>query len=333
MGHGIEDVARAAGVSTATVSRALRGLPHVTDATRERVRAVAAELGYVATPSARSLATGRTRTIGLLSPWVSHWFFANVIEGAERALREQDHDALLYTFDVFELGPRRRVETHVLRGRVDGVLVVGLPLEDAEVADLDALGRPLVFVGAGPTDRCTVRIDEVAVAHLAVRHLLELGHRRIAYVSGHPDDVSPWSAAVLRTHGWREAMTEAGLRTDLQANGNFDMPGGRAATHELLDRHPDVTAVFASSDEMAMGVVVAARERGLRIPQDLSVIGVDGHELGEVVGLTSVAQDVLAQGREAARLVLRVIAGEPVPVRVTPPVRLVVRSSTGPAPA
>ncbi|WP_146843060.1 LacI family DNA-binding transcriptional regulator [Cellulomonas composti] len=330
MGHGIEDVARAAGVSTATVSRALRGLPHVTDATRERVRLAALELGYVATPSARSLATGRTRTIGLLLPWVSHWFFANVVEGAERTLREHDHDALLYTFDVFERGPRRRVETHVLRGRVDGILVVGLPLEPEEIVDLDALVRPLVFVGSGPGDRCTIRVDEQEVSRIAVDHLIGLGHRRIGHVTGHPDDVSPWSAGVLRTRAWRDVMGATGLTADALAYGNFDVGGGRAAAHELLTRHPDVTSVFVTSDEMAMGVIAAARDRGLRVPEDLSVIGVDGHELGEVVALTTVAQDVHAQGVLAARLVLAQIAGEEVPQRVTPQVRLVLRGSTAP---
>src|SRR5450756_975189 len=127
MAASINDVARAAGVSTATVSRAVRNLPHVSTETRERVQRIAAEMGYTPTPSAASLASGRTRTIGLLTPWINRWFFANVIEGAERYLRTNGFDVLLDAFDIHRDAPRRRVDPGVLRRRVDGILVVGLP--------------------------------------------------------------------------------------------------------------------------------------------------------------------------------------------------------------
>ncbi len=198
---GIDDVAQAAGVSTATVSRALRGLPNVSEATRLRVLAEAARLGYVPTPSASSLATGRTRTIGVLTPWVNRWFFANVIEGAERALRDLGYDVLLYTFDVRRTSSRRRVDPSVLRHRVDGTLVVGLPLDDDEVRSLVGLARPLAFVGSGPAEQVTVRLDDVATGRAATRHLLDLGHRVIGHVTGVPDLVSSWSPPVERARG------------------------------------------------------------------------------------------------------------------------------------
>lgn len=331
MAHGIEDVARAAGVSTATVSRALRGLPNVTEATRARVRQVAAELGYVASPSAASLASGRTRTIGLLTPWVSRWFFANVIEGAERTLRASDMDALLYTFEVTR-GPRRRVDLSVLRRRVDGVVVVGLPMTGDEVADLVALGKPLIFIGAGPPDQITVRIDDHATARAATQHLIGLGHRRIAHVTGDRDDTTGWAPVVDRLGGWRAAMADAGLEipAGFEVRGDFDVARGREAARRLLEEHPDVTAVFAASDEMAMGVILAAGELGLRVPQDLSVIGVDGHDLGELVGLTTMAQDAPAQGVAAAAMMLELIAGAPMPADAIFPTRLIERRTTGP---
>lgn len=332
MAHGIDDVARVAGVSTATVSRALRGLPNVSAATRERVREAAASLGYVASPSAASLASGRTRTIGLLTPWVNHWFFSNVIEGAERALRSEGFDALLYTFEISRDAPRRRVDPDVLRRRVDGVLVVGLPLDAAEIGALQALGHPIIFIGTGGTDRVTVRLDDVGTAREATEHLIGLGHRWIGHVTGSPDDVSPFAPPMARREGWRQALREAGLspEPDLEVHGHFDVDGGRESAHELLRRRPEVTAIFAASDEMAMGVILAARDLGLRVPEDLSVIGVDGHDLGELVGLTTMAQAALEQGATAATLLLDMITGAPVPPAVVYPTTLIDRGSTAP---
>jgi LacI family transcriptional regulator, repressor for deo operon, udp, cdd, tsx, nupC, and nupG len=331
---GIDDVARAAGVSTATVSRALRGLPNVNAATRDRVRRVAEELGYVASPSAASLASGRTRTIGLISPWINRWFFANVIEGAERALREQGFDVLLYTFEIDREAGRTRVDPSVLRRRVDGILVVGLPLEPDEVQALQGLGCPLVCIGWGGYGMVTVRLDDRSTAVEATRHLLGLGHRRIGHITGAPDDVSPWSPPVDRAAGWRQAMSEAGVPVgpDLEVHGHFDTGGGRESVHQLLDQAPDVTAVFAASDEMAMGAILGLRDRGLRVPEDVSVIGVDGHDMGELVGLTTMAQAADEQGAEAARLVLAMLGGQAPPREIVFPTALVRRSSTAPPP-
>lgn len=332
MAAGIADVARAAGVSTATVSRALRGLPNVSDAARERVRRVAAELGYVPSPSASSLASGRTRTIGLLTPWVHRWFFANVIEGAERTLRANDFDALLYTFDIRREVVRRRVDPNVLRRRVDGILVVGLPLAASETDALLALGHPLVFVGSGQVGQVTVRLDDHGTAVAATRHLLELGHRCIGHITGSPDDTSPWSPPADRRAGWLEAMRSAGLRPhpDHEQHGYFDVEGGRHSMRVLMERFPEMTAVFAASDEMAMGAILAARDVGRRVPEDVSVIGVDGHDLGELVGLTTMAQPALDQGACAAQVMLEMLTGVTGPPELVFATELVVRGSTAP---
>lgn len=334
MAAGIDDVARAAGVSTATVSRALRGLPNVSEATRLRVVRIAEELGYVASPSAASLASGRTRAIGLISPWVSRWFFSNVIEGAERALRTQGFDVLLYTFEIDRRSGRHRVDPSVLQRRVDGVLVVGLPLEPDEVEALRRLGYPMVCVGWGGYGLTTVRLDDRRTAREATEHLLGLGHRRIGHITGRPDDVQPWSPPVDRAVGWREALRAEGIEPEpgLEVHGHFDTAGGRASVHRLLDQAPDVTAVFAASDEMAMGAILGLRDRGLRVPDDVSVIGVDGHDMGEVVGLTTMAQDADAQGAAAAQLVLDMIRGLTPPAEIVYPTTLVRRSSTAPPP-
>jgi len=335
VGAGIEDVARMAGVSTATVSRAMRGLPNVSDATRDRVRSAAAILGYVPTPSASSLASGRTKTIGVLTPWISQWFFANVIEGAERALHERGYDALLYSFTVERRG-RQAVDVEVLRRRVDGVLVVGLPLSTYELESLLALQVPVVFVGSGVEGQVTVRIDDYQVGLTATDHLLGLGHTRIGHVTGLPDTISSWSPPIGRRRGWQEAIQRTGheVRHEWVVNGYFDVEGGRESTRQLLEQAPEVTAVFAASDEMAMGAFLAARDAGLRVPEDLSVIGVDGHELGEVIGLTTIAQPAESQGSDAARFLLGMVNGEDGPPAETTlyPTELIVRTSTAPPP-
>ena len=330
--RGIDEVARVAGVSTATVSRALRGLPNVSAATRERVRVVATELGYVASPSAASLASGRTMTIGLLTPWVRHWFFANVIEGAERTLQSEGFGALLYTFEISRDAPRRRVDPDVLRRRVDGILVVGLPLDASEVAALVGLGHPMIFVGSGVEGQLTVRLDDLATGRAATEHLIGLGHRCIGHISGSPDDVTPFSPPVKRRQGWLAALAAAGLAAEpsLEVHGHFDLDGGRESMRQLLRQRPDVTAVFAASDEMAMGAILAVRERGLQVPQDISVIGIDGHDLGELVGLTTMAHPAAEEGSAAAALLLAMIAGTGAESDVVYQTRLVERGSTGP---
>lgn len=327
----IEDVARTAGVSTATVSRALRGLPNVTEATRVKVLAAVAELGYVPSPSAASLASGRTRTIGVLTPGIARWYFGEVVDGVEHALRGLGFDVLLYALGSprDEL-PRPRVDPNVLRRRVDGTLVVGLPLEAEEISSLAALGVPLAFVGSGPRGQVTHRVDDVATGLAATRYLTALGHRAVGHVSGAQDPVSEWSPAMGRRAGWRRALREVGVDAppSWEVDGNFDLEGGRSAGHALLAAHPDLTAVFAASDEMAMGVILAARDLGLRVPDDLSVIGVDGHPFGELVGLTTIAQDAFQQGQDAALVLLQMVLGERAPESVTYPTRLVARSST-----
>ena len=334
MAPGIDDVARAAGVSTATVSRALRGLPNVSEATRDRVRAAAQALGYVASPSAASLASGRTRAIGLLSPWVNRWYFANVIEGAERTLRAHGFDVLLYTIDRRRVEGRPRVDPGVLRHRVDGVIVVGLPLGRDEVDLLLTLDRPLVCIGWGGTGEVTVRLDDRAAAAAATQHLVDLGHRAIGHLSGAADDLRPGTPPGEREAGWRETLAAAGLDAAprLETHGNFDVTSGRTAMRGLLERAPEVTAVFAASDEMAMGALLALREAGRRVPEDVSLVGIDGHDMGELVGLTTMVQPAAEQGAMAASLVLDMIGGGDPPRETVVGTELLVRTSTAPPP-
>lgn len=307
----IEDVARAAGVSTATVSRALRGLPHVSAATRTRVAGIALELGYVVSKSASNLATGRTHTVGVVTPHVARWFFAQAIEALEGELREKGFDVLLLVMPPGPLGERPTFEPDRLRHRADAVAVVTVPMTGTELDALRRLRLPTVFVGGAVPGLMSVRIDDIAVGRIATEHLILLGHRRIGHIGGDPGEPLNFTAPVDRRAGWQSTMASAGLVADhrLDVPGHFTVEGGRQAMQHLLRLPDPPTAVFAASDEMAFGALVAAREAGAQVPRDLSVIGVDDHDLAVLWGLTTVRQPVHEQGRTAAALLLRTLSG------------------------
>lgn len=332
MKQSLEDVAKLAGVSTATVSRALRDLESVKPETKQRVRRIAAELGYVTSPFATTLATGLTRTVGIMTPWVNRWFFSNVIEGAERTLRASGMDALLYTFWETDTQQRPRLDLNVLRRRVDAVLVLGLPLKASEVEDLESLGVPLVFVGTGHAQHLTVRVDDALVAKLAMAHLIELGHRKIGHLSGTIEEALSWSPPRVRRDTWRRELGNIGIEAPDSwcANGDFKRAVGRQAAAELLDRAPELTAIFCSSDDMAIGAYEEIQHRGLVPGRDVSLVGVDGTETGELLGVTTIAQDPVAQGEAAARCLLGYLAGQATASEILGDLTLIPRGSSGP---
>ncbi len=329
----IKDVAREVEMSTATVSRALRGLPGVTDETRDRVLEAARRLGYVPSPSAAGLATGHTRTVAVVVPMVTQWFFAAVVQGAEEVLRESGYDLLLYNLAGDPAARHRIFETNLLTKRVDAVLILSLKPSPAEVVRLEQLDRPVTIVGADLPGWATVRIDDELAAATATRHLIDLGHRRIGYVGGSTEGVLDFTAPAARSAGFRDTMAAAGMPADpcWEVNGDFTVAGGLRAGRTLLERQDRPTAIFAASDEMAIGVLRAAREAGLRVPEELSVIGIDDHEMASYFDLTTVAQPVHEQGRVAAAQVLGALEHPDwEPEQVILPTHLVVRETTAP---
>ncbi|MEU4568228.1 LacI family DNA-binding transcriptional regulator [Micromonospora sp. NPDC023956] len=334
----IDDVARLAGVSTATVSRALRGLPTVSPATRRRVLAAAEQLDYAVSPSASRLAGGRTGTVAVVVPRITRWFFGTVVEAVEAVLHSAGYDLLLYNLGGQAQARQRVLRTANLHKRADAVLLVATPLRSADLTALTALDLPGVIVSSGTVvpGWPSVRIDDVAAARTATDHLLALGHRRIAHLSGDPEDELAFTTHLDRRRGHHEALRAAGVQPDprLDVEGPFTIDGGNQATVELLRRGDPPTAIFAACDEMAMGAIAALREAGLRVPQDVSVIGIDDHDLSVVLGLSTVAQPAAEQGRLAARIVLDPLVGATGTGRSATPVilptRLVVRDSTAP---
>lgn len=330
MASSLEDVAQLAGVSPATVSRALRNLPSVAGSTKDRVREAATRLGYVSSPSASSLATGRTATVGVVVPYVDRWYFSRVISGAEKVLREAGMALLLY--NIGDTAGRARFFAELpLRKRVDAVLVLSLPLTETETAALTGLEVPVAGVGHIAGGIPTVGIDDYAASCAAMRLLVQLGHRDIAFI-GQMDPVPlGFTTPMARLRAYRDTMAELRLAEPTEAEGHFTISGGEAAMTALLTRPRRPTAVFAASDEMAFGALRCLRKTGLDVPGDVSVIGFDGHEMADLVELSTVAQPVAEQGGVAARLLLDWLDGTTPPERTLLETRLVLNGSTGPA--
>lgn len=330
----IDDVARAAGVSTATVSRALRGLPNVSDATRERIRAIADELGYVASSSASGLASGRTHTIGVAVPSVSRWFYTTVLEGVDAVLREANFDMILYNLASRGGGRERAFHRSLLRKRTEALISVGVDFTADERKQLLSVGHPLVAIGGPVPGVRNIGVDDQAIARAATEHLIALGHRDIAHLGGVDDEGLNRRLPVDRRMGFLSAMTAAGLpvREEWLLTGRFSTALSREVMRELFaSGGPRPTAVFASSDEMAFGVLLAAQQSGLRVPDDLSVIGIDDHDMSASFELTTMAQDPHAHGMLGAQLLLDQLRGMP-PRRssIRADFELRVRGSTAP---
>lgn len=326
---GIDDVARAAGVSTATVSRTLSGRGPVSAGARARVLDAADRLGYVVSAAASSLASGRTRNIGVLGSLPDRWFFATVIGAISARLLPHGFDLTLYHLTDDPDQRRTVFERSLRRGRVDGLVVLSARLSDAELDELEALELPVVSVGPNPRLRA-LAVDDEAVGVAATTHLLNLGHTRIAHVGLETDD--PLHIPTRRLRGWERALADAGIPASARpfAAADFTFEGGRRAARALLAAPERPTAVFAASDEMAVGVIAAAREAGLDVPRDLSVVGVDGHELSAFFEITTIDQFPQSQGERAADAMLAAL-GLPVAAPAAAlPFELVVRASTAP---
>lgn len=332
MDTNIEAVARLAGVSTATVSRALRGLPNVSAEARQRVLEAAEQLDYVASPSASRLASGRTRSVGVVMPYIGRYFFSQVLAGAEAVLREAGYDVLLYALPDDRARDRFFAQMPVRR-RVDAVLIITLPLSADQVDQFRALRVPVASVGVPMPGITAVGIDDRAAARTATTHLVNLGHERIAMIGGGVSEAEPnrFTTPELRRDGYRDALTDAGLplRPEYEVDGTYTARGGERAMAQLLSLPRPPTAVFAQSDRMAMGAMHALRALGLNCPRDVSIVGFDDHEVADPLDLTTMAQPMPEQGAAAAEQLLAALAGG-TPTDVVLPTSLVLRASTSP---
>jgi LacI family transcriptional regulator len=326
----IKDVAEAAGVHYSTVSRALnprtRGL--VADSLAERVEAAAARLGYRPDAMAASLRTGRSRLIGVVLPDVSNLVFAPILGGVEETLDSAGYRALV----VEARSPEKvgEIARELISRGVDGLILATVARDDATVGRLVAEGAPVVLVNrAESAGRApSVVSDDAMGMRLAVDHLLDLGHRRIAHLGG----PAALSTGFLRRQGFEAAMREAGQAPAAVALATaYEREAGHAAARALLDAAPDLTAIVAANDLLALGAYLALAERGLRCPADVSVVGHNDMPLMDMVDppLTTVRIGHRDMGREAARLlVARIERAEAAVGSLILAPRLVVRAST-----
>ncbi|WP_250442967.1 LacI family DNA-binding transcriptional regulator [Actinotalea sp. C106] len=327
----IADVARVAGVSVPTVSRVLTGSTPVSPERRERVMRAIAELGYRPNGAARALVQGRQSMIAVFAGNTTRYGYARTIQGIEEAARAA---GFIVVITVIETDDPAVVGTGVdlvLGQPVAGAIVLEFdPAGDATVAAMPS-SLPLVAAtgSSAGSDVPHALMDDVTAAKEATRYLLGLGHRTVHHVA-----IPPSGRPSGRSVGWREALEEAGIPVPEIQQAGWEPISGYQAGLELA-RSEDVTAVLCGNDELAIGVMRAMAEQGRRVPEDVSVVGFDGQPLAELVSppLTTVEQDFVALGRQAFALLKGLIDGKDVPQAVTSAPRLVIRSSTAPAPS
>lgn len=333
----ITDVARHAGVSTSAVSKVLRSAYGVSDGMRVRVRSAMAELDYRPHAAARGM-RGRTYTVGVLLDNIRNAFFADVLDGVSDELRDGDYQVLVGAAG-FGSADQTRLARALVDRQMDGLILIGPGFPRAEVLRTAATTATVVIGHHDPAQEYDAVVDADAVgAGLVVDHLVELGHRRIALTSARANQGNGWSGTPeqVQRRGYRAAMRRHGLEDAARvAMTAYSEEGGYRAAVELLTTGEAPTAIFAGADVAAMGVFRAADELGLRIPGDLSLAGYNNTAVAALapVRLTSVDQAGGLMGASAARLLLERIEGREQAVRMSASPTLVVRRTTGPAPA
>jgi DNA-binding LacI/PurR family transcriptional regulator len=328
----IADVAARAGVGVATVSRVMNGGANVRPATRDRVLDAVRALNYRPSSLARSLSLQRTMVVAALLPWFTNPSAVQRTRGIVDGLSRTEYDLMVFDIES-EDRQRRAFELFDRGGRADGLLVVSTLPDESHVERLQAARIPCILVDAVHPALPSIAVDDVAGGEMATRHLVELGHRRIALIGDTPPEFRfDWSRD--RTHGYERALAAAGIevRSEYVREGTRLVHVARAIALELLSLPERPTAIFAASDTQALGVLEAARALGVRVPEELSVVGFDDIEVAAYVGLTTVRQPLYESGRRGAQLLLRALGGRPVDLRTELlPLELVVRSTTGPA--
>jgi DNA-binding LacI/PurR family transcriptional regulator len=326
----IRDVAAQAAVSVATVSRVLNGTSPVAPDKRGRVMRAVEDLGYRPSSLARGLSLGRTGAIGVIAPFFTHPATVARLRGLTDRVAKEDHDLTIFNVET----PRQRTDAFVRFARpdrIDGVVVISLAPSDEEVSALRAAGLPGVLVDAGHPQLSRVLIDDVGGGRMAAEHLLARGHTRIGFVGDGPVSSLGFTSSERRLEGYQLALARAGIAADpaLVRRGPYGRTEARRAAEDML-REPDPpSAIFAASDVQAFGVLEAVAGAGLRVPEDVAVIGFDDIEMAEIVGLTTVRQPLQESAARGIDLLLGEIGGDGAPgAEVLLPLSLVPRRTT-----
>ena len=328
----IAKVAAEAGVGVGTVSRVLNGSPSVSAETRQRVLDAIAALDYQPNAVARALSTGRTNTVGVVAPFFTSWSVIERLRGVSSTLAASGYQLILLDVERAEQG-REFFRTVAVRGRIDGVLSISLTPTDTEIRRLATEDVPIVLLDRAHPALPGITIDDVQGGRMAAEHLLALGHRRIAFLGDEEANLFGFDSSARRREGFEAAMDAAGVEVDPEwvVHRPHGRRHAREAASRLLAQDLRPTAVFASSDVQAIGVLEAAQAAGVPVPEQLSVIGFDNVEAAAYAGLTTVAQPLEEIGALGADLLLRALSGEAVESRRMP-LAIVERGSTA-APA
>ena len=326
----IRDVAKLANVSTATVSRVLNDSPAVKAETRERVLVVIAETGYKPNLAARRLSLGRTHTIAIILPFLTLPSFVERLRGVQAVLADSEYDLTLSSVET----PDRIghfIDNLLRRAGVDGIIAVSISFTDDRVERFHQANMPVVLIDAHRPEMCSVVVDDVAGGESATRHLIELGHRKIAFLSDHLENPFNFVSMHRRYKGYLQALDAAGIpfNPDYHQQGGL---GGREAYEKarvLLTMSERPSAIFAASDTHAVGVLKAAHELEIKVPEELSVIGYDDIRDAEYLNLTTIRQHLFDTGVEGARMLLAALEAPPEePVKVCLETQLVIRGTT-----
>jgi DNA-binding LacI/PurR family transcriptional regulator len=331
----IRDVARQAGVSVATASRALNGSEVVNPQTRDRILAVMSELGFAPSPAARRLSLGRTLTIGVVVSFLTRPQAAERLRGVDVVLTDSEFDLVIYNVESVQKRDHY-LGTLAQSQRTDGLLVMSLPPNTDALPMLGRAPVPVVFIDVHtPSVSALPRVigDDVAGGALGARHLLDLGHREIGFIGDAVEDPFGFTSSRDREAGLTHELAAAGVEIPARwighgAHGRYE---ARDLARRMLEAEDRPTAIFTASDTQALGVIAAARELGLHVPDDLSVVGYDDIEAADYVGLTTVRQGLFESGRRGAEILLAEIAArseEPPVAHLSP--ELVVRATTAP---
>lgn len=328
----IRDVAKLANVSTATVSRVLNNTDPVSEETRKKVLDACATLNYSINPIARRLSLGRTHMIAMITPFLTLPSLVERLRGAQHALDDSGYDLVPFSVGTPERRDERLTELS-RKSRVDGILIISVHPTDKQAERLLEENIPTVLVDACNTDLHCLLIDDIHGGYLATKHLIELGHKQIGLISDYIETPMGFSSTYNRFLGYKKALQEASIpfQEKYHRQGEHGRDIAQQTAVEMLSSPEPPTAIFATSDTQAIGVLDATNKLGIQVPEQLSVVGYDGIRDAEYVNLTTIAQPLFESGAMGAELLLEVLKNPPkTPIEKVLPIELIIRETTGP---
>jgi len=328
----MQDVAKRAGVSVATVSRVLNGSDKVIEETRERVMQACDELDYSLHLAAQRLRLGKTNTICVILPFLTLPSIVERLRGVQEALLDSGYDLIPFSVGSPEMRDSRLFDLSN-RSRTDGLLIISMPINDKQAERIVNNDLPVVLIDSDKPEFSRVNVDDQKGGRIAADHLIKLGHRKIGFISSHLENPLQFSSTLERYRGYREVLGEAGISINpaYQREGEHGREEAEEMAISLLQLPDPPTAIFASSDTKAVGILDAAIKMNIKIPEQLSVIGYDNIRDAEYLHLTTIQQPLFQAGLVGGETLLRLIE-EPQsgPEEIILPVELIVRDTTAP---